>query len=493
MKKKILLILLVFMFASAPVIALAEEADGTSYAFDGYTYDWWKNAVESPAAFQVDRVISEDNMEGIKVQGMNDVCTSKDGRIFFVDTLENRVDIVDRDGNFIKSLKVIRDSRDKIVIDKTGAQLVLNAPEGVFFQEKNNELYIANTGACKIVVLDGTNYTMKRVIEKPENMAGVSEFKPSKLVVDNAGRIYVVVQSSYEGILELNPDGTFSRYFGVNSPAINFLDYFWKTISTDKQKEQMKKTFAPAFNNVAIDSEGFVYAVTYDAAAEHMVFRLNSGGKNVLREEGNTLVTGDIHIRHRTDKSQFVDIAVTDYGTYAVIDKLKGRIFLYDFDGELLNAFGSLGDTKESFRMPSGIAWLGDHLVVTDSILKCAYILKPTDFGAAALQASEKYYYGQWDDALALFQDILKMNANYEIAYVGIGKNYLMKDEYKKAMYYFKLGNNRTFYSKAYNGYRGEVLQKHFGIVAAIFLIFITSIIISEVRYHKKEGGYHAE
>jgi 3-isopropylmalate dehydratase small subunit len=38
-----------------------------------------------------------------------------------------------------------------------------------------------------------------------------------------------------------------------------------------------------------------------------------------------------------------VDIAVTDYGTNAVIDKSKGRIFLYNFDGELLNVFADGG------------------------------------------------------------------------------------------------------------------------------------------------------
>jgi hypothetical protein len=63
-----------------------------------------------------------------------------------------------------------------------------------------------------------------------------------------------------------------------------------------------------------------------------------------------------------------------------------------------------------------------------------------------------------------------------------------MKDEFKKAMYYFKLGNSRDFYSKAFNGYRGETLKNNFGIVAVIFLLFISLIVISEVRYHKKEG-----
>ncbi len=488
MKKKSLLILLVFLLVFLPTRVYA--ADGKSYDYDGYTYNYWGNAVESPAAFQLDTVIDEADMGGIKVQGFNDVAASADGHIFLVDTLESRVNITDQNGSFIKSLKVIRDADNKIVIDESGAQLVFNAPEGVFYQEKNKELYVADTGAERIVVLDGSDYTLKRVIKKPENMAGVSEFRPSKIVVDSADRIYVVVQSSYEGIIELNPDGTFSRYFGVNSPSVNFLDYFWKSISSDRQKEQMKKTFAPAFNNVALDSDGFVYAVTFDAAAEHMVFRLNSGGKNVLREEGNTFVIGDIHKMNLNEQSQFVDVAVKDYGTYAVLDKYKGRIFLYDFDGQLLNAFGSIGKTKGSYSMPTGITWSGDNLVVTDSALKCAYILKPTDFGKAALQASKSYYYGDWDEALLQFDNILKLNANYEVAYVGIGKNYLMKDDFEKAMYYFKLGNNREFYSKAYNGHRGEVLQDNFGIIAVIFLAFIALILYTEVRYHKKESGH---
>lgn len=485
MKKKIIILVLILVF-SFPT-AVVSASDGTSYSFDGYTYDWWGNAVEGPAAFQLDRVIDEESLEGVAVQGFNDVSTASDGRIFLVDTLESRVNIVDQEGKFIKSIKAVKDADGKIIVDEvTGKQLVLNAPEGVFYYEKKNELYITDTGDGKIIVLDGNDYTLIRVINRPENMAGVSEFKPSKIVVDSANRMYIVVQSSYEGILELNADGTFSRYFGVNKPRVNLVDYFWKTLSTDKQKEQMKKTFAPAFNNVALDKDGFIYAVTYDTASSDMAFRLNSSGVNILREKGNTFVRGDIY--YFDSPSQFVDIAVTDYGTYAVLDKSRGRIFLYDFDGELLNAFGTLGKTKGAFKDPSGIAWLGDRLVVTDSTLKCAYILKPTDFGSTALKASEKYYYGQWDDALALNEQILTMNANYEIAYIGIGKNYLMKDEYKKAMYYFKLGNNREFYSKAYNGYRGEVLKDNFWIVALVFVTVISLIIISEVRYHKKEG-----
>ncbi|MBN2222070.1 MAG: hypothetical protein JW708_07625, partial [Vallitaleaceae bacterium] len=467
-------------------------ADGTSYEYDGYTYDWWWNAVEGPAAFQLDRIIDESNMEGMEVQGINDVCTSQDGRIFLLDKLESRVQVMDSNGVLIKSIKAIRNRDDKIVIDEaTGNQLILNMPEGVFYEESSGELYIADTGAGRILVLDGETYVLNRIITKPDNMEGVTEFKPSKVAVDHAGRMYIVIQSSYEGIVELNADGSFSRYFGVNSPQVNLIDYFWKSISTDAQKEQMKKNFAPAFNNVELDPEGFVYAVSYDEASKDMVFRLNSKGANVLREMGNTFVIGDLYGNNK--KSSFVDIAVTAYGTYAVLDRTRGRVFIYDYDGQLLSAFGSMGKTKDSYQMPTGIAWLGDSLIVTDSTLRCAYILKPTEFGKAALGAAKNYYLGQWDDALRINEEILRLNANYEMAYIGIGKSYLMQDEYKKAMYYFKLGNNRLFYSKAFNGYRGEVLKENFHWVLLLFLFFIGYIVISEVNYHRKESQRNGE
>lgn len=228
-------------------------------------------------------------------------------------------------------------------------------------------------------------------------------------------------------------------------------------------------------------------AVTYDLSAEDMVFRLNSKGENVLREEGNTMVVGDVWSMNSSDTgSQFVDIAVTDYGTYALLDRTKGRIFLYNFDGELLNAFGSLGNLKGEFKNPTSIAWLGSKLVVSDGTLNCVYVLTPTAFGQAVLEGNRSYYFGHWDEALVSFQQALALNANYEAAYSGIGKNYLMKDDYETAMYYFKMGNNRTFYSKAYNGYRGGWLEDHFLIVMVLFILLVAAVVGSEVRYHKQ-------
>ena len=516
MMKRIIASLLALLLILATGVSFA--ADGTSNIYQGYTFDFYKNIKSTPSAFVLSQVIDSDSLGSSYTFGtVADVCTSEDGRIFVVDSNPeaSRVFVFNADGslytvvneegveisrmNPIGTIKQPHSDAAKaaqgrtvnVTVDANGrvdasskTTTSLKGCEGVFYHEKADELYIADTGNARIVVLDGHTFLFKRFIYQPEDMTGATEFKPSKITVDNADRIYVVVQSSYEGIIELNEDGSFSRYFGVNEPSINLLDYFWKTLATDAQKEKMGKTYAPAFNNVALDGEGFVMAVTSDSAANQSVFRLNFAGANVLREMGNTLVVGDI----RADKaSAFTDIAVKRYGTYAVLDKTNGRIFLYNFDGELLTAFGSMGNIAGQFRTPTGIAWLGDKLVVADKGMKCVYIYEPTAFGQALLDACEDYYDGNWDEATAHFEEVLRLCSNLETAYTGIGKNKLMQEEYEEAMRYFKLGNNHEFYSKAYKGYRTIVMKENFGIIAAVAVVAIGAVLWSEVAYHRKQ------
>ena len=129
---------------------------------------------------------------------------------------------------------------------------------------------------------------------------------------------------------------------------------------------------------------------------------------------------------------------------------------------------------------------MDDKLVVTDQKLLRVNVYAPTRFGQAALKASRAYYRGNWDAALAGFQEALKQNSNYDVAYIGIGKNYLMKQNYEKAMYYLRLGNDRDDYSTAYNQYRSIVMQKYFGIFMAAAVVGIGLLLYSEHRYFKK-------
>jgi DNA-binding beta-propeller fold protein YncE len=371
-----------------------------------------------------------------------------------------------------------------------GDSFGLTKPEGLYLSEALAELYIADTGAERILVLDAENYTLKRIITRPANMAGLTNFRPAKIAVDTSGRIYCVVSGSYEGLLELNPDGAFSRYFGVNTPEINLLDYFWKSIASRDQKQKMAKTFAPPFSNLDIDREGFVYAVTHDTASEKMIFRFNAKGENVIREEGYIDLRGDL-TRSYVNKdvaSAFTGISVAGFGAYAVVDRSYGRVFVYDFDGYMLTVFSKLGDTKGDLREPASIAWNGYDLLVGDTGTGKMYVYTPTDFGRAALAATEYYNRGDWERATAYFEEAIGLNANFYAGYSGVGRNYLMRREYEQAMYDFKMASDTKMYSQAYNGYRGAWIQKNFVWFLAAVIVLVLGVIFSEVRYARKRG-----
>jgi DNA-binding beta-propeller fold protein YncE len=370
----------------------------------------------------------------------------------------------------------------RIALDSAGRQVLLTGPEGVFFHELTNEIYIADTGAERILVLDGDRLFLKRLISRPGDMTGVTNFNPSKIVVDNAGRIYTVVQAGFEGIVELNPDGSFSRYFGINKPVVNLLEHFWKLFATNEQRERMDRTFAPSFNNIDIDGDGFVYATTYDLNATAWVFRLNARGENVLINPDDFIVVGDL----LGEISQFVDIAVNEYGVYAVLDRANGRVFIYNFYGELVSVINRPSGMEGSFTAPTGVAWFGDYLVATDRQLRRAYVYTMTEFGQLALGSARHYYNGEWEDSARLLEEALRLNANYDLAYSGIGKYYLMQGDYENAMYYLKLGQNREYYSQAFNHYRNEWVKRNFVWFALLFVAVAGVIIFTEIKYHKK-------
>jgi len=489
MKKRCILTLLILCITLSSLTAFAENTYSSNYI-----YNYWGDANKSISAFELSFVIDSSAIEkagrDIPLKTMEDVFVAYSdlygcNAIYTVDKETSRLNIFSETGEFLDSIKIIRNDEGKIVV-KNGKQLILTNPEGVFVTD--DEIFIADTGASRVVVLKKDKYTLSRIIEKPDNMIGSTLFEPSKVAVDNAGRIFLVVQGSTEGIIELNPDGSFSRYFGVNSPRVNLVDIFWRSFASEAQKQKMSKIYAPSFNNVMCDNEGFIYAVTNDASAQHMVFRLNAKGENVLREMGYSEVQGDIFRGNMADttRSSFVDIAVSDYGVYAVVDSTMGRVFVYNFDGNLLNVFGGLGNSKGNFKTPSGITWLGDSLIVTDSSLACAFVFTPTEFGELILEAEKKYYNGDFDGSAELMRKVLEKNANYDIAYVQIGKNLLMQDKYEEAMKYLKLGGDRTYYSKAYNGYRNIQIQNNFIWIALVFVAFLFYIFYSEYRYHRK-------
>ena len=141
---------------------------------------------------------------------------------------------------------------------------------------------------------------------------------------------------------------------------------------------------------------------------------------------------------------------------------------------------------KGSFVSPTGIAWFGDYLIATDRQLKRSYVYSMTEFGQYAFKSARHYYNGEWEESALFLEKALALNSNYNLAYSGIGKYYLMQEDYKKAMYYLKLGQDRPFYSKAFNHYRSQWIKDNFFWFALAFTAVTGWVIYTEIKYHRK-------
>ena len=55
--------------------------------------------------------------------------------------------------------------------------------------------------------------------------------------VDPAGRVYVVAEDIYDGILEFGGDGTFRGFIGAPRVVLKLGQYLWRKIATRNRKQ----------------------------------------------------------------------------------------------------------------------------------------------------------------------------------------------------------------------------------------------------------------
>ena len=135
---------------SIPATVLADEIP-----YDTYNYDYWENAVETPAAYVPDGSISGISLEIGKFLNPQDMCVSPEGDLYIADTGNNRIVVVDGTTKKVKQIIVSFLNGEK--------EDSFNSPYGVCVSE-NNQLYIADRDNMRIVVLE-LDGTLVRIVE----------------------------------------------------------------------------------------------------------------------------------------------------------------------------------------------------------------------------------------------------------------------------------------------------------------------------------------
>lgn len=432
----------------------------------------------------------------------------------------------------------------------------LRSPEGITVTE--NGIYVADTVNCQIVQLeknentgvyevvnlfltpdDATFYQVSCGVSIDESAENGTLFRPLKVAVDVSGRVYCIARNVYEGIIEFarakeeTRIGLFNRFLGKNDVVANPLKAFWAKIFSDTQLGSMTLDLPPMFTNITMDSEGFLYATSLpDKDAEagttqaNMVKAINTAGKDVMKRNGYVTPNGDATYVITTNETNVVTgpstltgVAINNKkGIFTVIDSKRGRLFTYDMEGNLLYITGEQpgGSTSQGssesrtyilvnpvavdyftreYIDENGETQTEDLVLVLDSASMSLVVFRTTEFGEYVNEATACYQLGNIEDAEVYWREVIKINTNYELAYLGIGKSVLRGastiEQYKEAMELFERSHNATYYSKAYSLYRDAQMRKYFAPMMTAVLVIIVAVVGISVykRIKKKKMG----
>lgn len=494
MKKKNLLKRLAALLFTIAVLAVSfgETAYAEDQPYDTYNYDYRENIVITPAAYVPNGSVTGLSVGTTDFKEPQDLCVAPDGLVYVADTQNNRIVVLSED---MSGLVRIIDS-----FDRDGTEDTFNQPYGVCVSE-SGFLYVADSMNKRVVVLTPEGKFVN-IIDNPQSeiLEEGFDFIPIKVTVDYADRAYVISKNAFEGILVFESDGNFTGYFGTIDVKITLWEKFWRKIATKEERSKQQLYIPTEFTGMDVDSGGFIYATNIDSDGVQAVRRLNPQGKDVIQKGENENVGGDLRVYtygKYAGPSEITDVVYRGKGIYSLLDRKRGRIFTYDKEGNLLYIFGGLGSQEGTFTTPVAIEAVGDQLIVLDAYYGAILKFGETEYGNLINEAVGLRYDGDETEAIEIWQKVLKLDENNELANSGIGKAYLTAGDNRTAMKYLELGMNRKYYSVAWKRYRNEILTENMNRIMTVVVVLIILLIIykkflkqrlKERRVSKKGG-----
>lgn len=526
---------------TAAAMAAVTLMTSVAYAdepYDGYNYDWWGDPVPSQNGYVVDKVITGADIGVGNLSEPSDMFFSDLGDLYLADSAykptsgsENaKGRIIATDENF--QLKFTVESLDFSGVQdwldmknselNTGAisqadfnkitNLSFNGPTGVYVDvdEGESTIYVADNSNDRVVAFTvdeiGTDEyktsvgKVKVVYTRPDASMYDSSvtFNPSKVLVDAAKNVYVCIKSITKGAVVFSKEGDFNGYFGANRVEATgevLMNAFWKLIFSREQAKRMRRSVPVEISNFDIDSDNFIYTVTESKSADTDILKkLNSAGTNIYTNLGYSDYTfGDAltkYYRGQTYSSQITDIDVSADGTINLLDLKTGRVFQYDDECQLLFIFGGIGQQKGTFNIVNAVESRGSNVYVLDG-RKCSItVFKQTEFGSIVHNAIALFNKGKYEEARQPWEEALRRDSNYWLAYIGLGNAYLNEGDYDTAMKYFYY-NSKSGYNDAFKSWRMNFIRDNFTVFAIIILVLLVGIYVlstwrNKVRARKR-------
>jgi len=498
--KKFTKILCTF-FAVLMIVGAACVTAGASSAYQTYTYDIAGLPLYSPDAYTAIKSVNSDDMDlEVAIDNPGDMLTDMDGNVYIADTGNNRIVVLDQYYKF--KFEINEFSNDQGVPDG------LAAPQGVFVSEanltdnnkKNDQklIWVCDTGSNRIVVFD-ENGEFLRIIEEPESTLfdEDSVYKPVAMAVDAYNRLYVVSSTTYQGVIVMTDEGEFTGFIGAQKVSMTAWEIIWRRFQTKEQREASEQKVSTEFNNIALNRNmNLVYVTTStieegDVASaitgkeldgsHSPVKLLNANGDEIMRRNGFWIPAGEVDFSTRsTDKitgvSTIIDAAVGPENIWSIIDEKRNRIYTYDFDGNLLFAFGDNGTMLGNLGSIEAIAYQGDNMLILDKTNDNITVFQLTEYGDILLQAIAAESTQEFELAINLWTEVLKRNSNFDSAYVGIGQAMYRNKDYANSLTYFESAYDSANWSASYKEIRKEWMSTYFLVLILIIVVLIVVV-----------------
>ncbi|MEJ6951069.1 YIP1 family protein [Natronospora cellulosivora (SeqCode)] len=473
----LLLLLILFM----PVIQASARTP-----YPSYIYDFFSRPVSAPQSYIIDSYFTGDDLGVGALRNPEDIHTTDDS-IYLLDSGNHRIIVMNESFELVDIISEFY---------RDGEKDTFNNPRGIFVND-DGIIFLADTNNARILVLDQDLNLINQIDEKSLMMDDLENlieedfsFRPRKIVVNSLGRIMVLAQDIYDGILVFEDDGTFSGFVGAPRVSPSVFDIFWMRFGTEEQRARRQRFLPIEYSNITVDNEGYIIAVEAGSADEESIKRLNPAGTDRMTREGVVETMGDVgpvlflsddpdvQAGMSANSATFRDVISREHGIFSVLDSNRGRIFTYDGRGELLYVFGGTGShIRGLFNRPRGLEYFNENYLVLDADGYLT-VFRPTVYASLINQAIDYYNTGRYDLSKDTWREALDYNSNYHIAYNGIGRSLLRDGYYEEAMEYFKLGQNREYYSQAYSYYRRDRLEENLNTVFTVFILTIIFIVL---------------
>jgi hypothetical protein len=520
-KKNVKIIATVLVIVITATMVMPATADVPYIAYD---YDWWGETYPVQSGYVVDRIITSNELD-TRISGPQDmfVYTDEFGvvSIFIVDTGNNRILITDRNFNNVRILDEFtysseyqvenflgtRDSDGNVTdegyeaywaeIDKIGTTTTLNDPRGIHVTNFQGEtrVYIADHENERVLAtdMDGNIWMEYRRPPVSDTYPEEQSFRPSKVLTDNAGNVYICIRTITDGAVVFSETGFFLGYYGANRVTRTsdaMLNYFLRLMPF-VSREMMERRTRPVpveFSNFTIDEEDqFIYTTTETNNPDvNIVKKINPAGQCIFEEQGLADRTwGDgaaPFVYNQTFRSQIVDISIDNRKDIFLLDRTSGKVFQYDEETHLMFIFGGKGEQKGLFTNPVAVETHNNRVYVLDSTKNSITIFKLTEFGGLVVEAMDLFSSGLYTESLEPWEEVLRRDSNYYMAYIGMGNAKLSIGEFREALDYFYF-HSWGGYGRAFKDFRINYIRDNFNVLLVLMFGSVALLIGGNVAF----------